>query len=58
MSEFDDEDLLDELRSRGITYDAESDISRMFEAFYIGDDEKAMQIAREVASSHTGRMLP
>ena len=61
LSDIDTEDLQDELDSR--MGDGSSDsslresIAEMFEAFKLGNDAKAVTIARELAQQTTGRIL-
>lgn len=69
LSEFDDSDIEEEFERRGLVCDVEPEveyevpfelaqsIQKMHEAFYLGKQDEAIRIAKEIASEQTGRML-
>lgn len=59
IREIDTEDLIAELERRGNSNTDPDFISvrLMFEAFYVGDDARAIALARQIAQAYTGRML-
>jgi hypothetical protein len=60
LSEFDDDDIVTEYESRGLgsVGDFGEQVHEMFYAFYFGKAERAIEIARQIAQDHTGRILP
>jgi hypothetical protein len=56
LSDYDDSDIRDEFHARGLGCDAE-EVSAMFEAFYLGRDAKAIELAKRIAATHAGRWL-
>lgn len=59
LSEFDDDDIEAEARSRGIGSGGVGEqLDELFYALYFGKTERAMELAREIAQNHTGRILP
>jgi len=59
LSEIDDDDLIEELKSRniGLPEGDVEDVTEMFYAFKLGKNERAMEIAKKIAQNHTGRIL-
>lgn len=59
MSEFSDDDILDEAAERGIIAGGGGDdsVTEMFYAFKQGRNDRAMEIARHIAQEHTGMIL-
>lgn len=63
MEDIDTIDLLEELETRSISgYQGPRDtgdlIEAMWRAFYTGKEARAMDLAREIAETATGRMVP
>jgi hypothetical protein len=56
LSDYSDADIRDEFNCRGLGADAE-EVDAMFEAFYLGREAQAVEIARRIASTHAGRIL-
>ena len=62
LDEIDDDDLIEELKSRSLgdrvnLADTDEDIAEMFYAFKLGQDERAIELAKKIAQDHTGRIL-
>ena len=58
ISEFDDDDLLSELQDRGIVAnDIADELTEMFYAFKLGKQDRAIEIAKQIAQGHTGMIL-
>jgi hypothetical protein len=60
LEDFSDDEILAEAEKRNLDFDRvdlEEDITAMFEAFYIGKTEQAIELARKVAQDVTGRLL-
>jgi hypothetical protein len=58
LSNFDSDDLRDELRNRLIEApDMDGMLKEMFYAFKLGCDDKAIQLARRIAEEHVGGIL-
>lgn len=59
MSEFSDDDIRDEAAERGIIAGGGGDdsVTEMFYAFKLGRNDRAMEIARQIAQEHTGMIL-
>ena len=62
LDDIDDDDLIDELKSRSLgdrvnLADADEDITEMFYAFKLGQNDRAMELAKKIAQDHTGRIL-
>lgn len=60
LADIDTDDLERELASRSIEIGRadESDVPKMFEALYIGDESRALGILRKFVQDATGRVLP
>ena len=57
---FDDEQLITEMKGRGYVVrhrDEEDDVTRIYEALYLGKQEEAMQRTREYVCNVLGRVL-
>lgn len=63
MSEFDDEELVIELQSRGyVVQDSDEpqdkeELNRIYEALYLGKQEEAMRRMKEYVCNKVGRLL-
>lgn len=64
LDEIDDDDLVEELESRGYRVIKNSGISddsnaidEMLYAFKLGDEQRAMRLAKELVQDVTGRIL-
>lgn len=58
MSEFDTEDLLEELALRGNDWVDTGDLMmEMFYAFKLGKNDHALELAKKIAQEHTGMIL-
>lgn len=59
MSEFSDADIQEEASDRGISgfSSNEDEMTEMFYAFKLGRNDRAMEIARNIAQEHTGMIL-
>ena len=60
FSEFDTDDLKDELKSRGVDVgesDMDDQLDEMFYAFKLNRLERALEIARQIAEGHKGAIL-
>lgn len=58
-SDLDDDTLLELCQERGISVgeDTSEEITEMFYAFMLGREDRAMELARQIAQNHTGRIL-
>jgi hypothetical protein len=62
LDDIDDDDLIDELKSRNLSNranlaDTGEDITEMFYAFRLGNLARAVELAKKIACDHTGRIL-
>lgn len=59
MEDIDTDVLMDELRERkcGVPEGSIDDVVEMFYAFKLGRNDRAMELARKVASDHMGMIL-
>lgn len=57
LSEFEDNDLLCELQDRGVLSNFEDELTEMFYAFKLRNQDRAMEIAKRIASDHVGMIL-
>lgn len=60
LSDFDDEDLVDECERRGLSAvgDPSDGATAIFEAFYCGNETKGLELVRAWVQNETGRVLP
>lgn len=62
LDDFDDDDIREEAVSRGLMDENENEIDEtireMFYAFKLGRNDRAMELAREIAQDATGMILP
>lgn len=60
LSDIDTEDLVKELQNRGteVPGNVGDQLQRLWQAFYTGKEDRALQLARELAESATGRFVP
>jgi hypothetical protein len=62
IDQFDTDDLVDELERRGKRGDTEFEpeitVPQIVEAFYVGNDQRAMELTRQFVQNATGRVLP
>lgn len=56
--DFSDDELMEELSNRKLFPQAQMAAREMFDAFKIGDEKKAIEIARKFAQDATGGILP
>lgn len=56
IDQFDDSAIESEYRARGLGGGAE-ELSEMFEAFYLGRIDRAIELAKKIAQDATGRFL-
>lgn len=56
IDEFDDDIIESEYRDRGLGGGAE-ELNEMFEAFYLGKTDRAIELAKKVCQDATGRFL-
>ena len=59
LGDIDTELLMDELRERkfGLPESSNDDVVEMFYAFKLGRTDRAMELAKKIASDHTGMIL-
>ena len=60
LDDFSDDEILAEAVSRNLEVAPSigDDVQAMWQAFYIGNDAEAMRLARQIAETATGRMVP
>lgn len=60
MEEIEDDALIEEMKSRNLGPVATcADLTqKLWQAFYMGRDDRALEIARELAEQATGRLVP
>lgn len=56
ISAYDNSDIRDEFHARGLGVDHE-EVMAMYEAFYLGKQDQAVEIAKRIACAETGRCL-
>lgn len=56
LGAYPDADIRDEFHSRGLGIDHEDAVA-MYEAFYLGKNDLAIEIAKRIACAETGRLL-
>jgi len=62
LDEVDDDDLIEELKSRSLgnqvnLANTDEDIAEMFYAFKLGQTNRAVELAKKIAQDHMGRIL-
>lgn len=58
LSEFDTEELIEELDSRRVDYEYFFDPEKVYELFSLGKDEQAIDECKKMIERTTGRILP
>lgn len=71
LDDFDTDELIAELESRGRTVSSDDNLNdlgsisncddlvrELWQAFYVGNDARAMELARRLAEAATGRLVP
>jgi hypothetical protein len=59
MEDIETDDLIEELQSRnvGVPDGNIDDVVEMFYAFKLGNEKRAIELAKKIAQDHTGRIL-
>jgi hypothetical protein len=60
LGDFDDDDIAEEYETRGLGGESSVRdlIEEMFYAFKLGKQDRAVELAREIAQNATGKILP
>jgi len=59
MEDIETDDLIEELQTRnvGVPEGSIEDVTEMFYAFKLGNEKRAIELAKKIAQDHTGRIL-